>query len=139
MKATKTTLSLLSLMLVLATAACATSAAPATDASGTLAPVPSDYAGKTDPLGAAGAGPGAQVYHNNCESCHGAQGHGDGPAGVALEPPPKNLAELGKPAADDYLFWRISTGRPGTAMPPWKGTLSDEQIWQVIAYIRTLK
>ncbi len=79
------------------------------------------------------------MFQSNCEACHGPQGHGDGPAGVALEPAPKNLAQLSKVASDDYLFWRISTGRPGSAMPPWKGVLSEEQIWQVISYIRTLK
>lgn len=135
----KTTLIAVSLMIVLATAGCGSAAGPTTDASGVLAPVPADYAGKTNPLGGAGAGPGGQVFRNNCVSCHGAQGHGDGPAGVALEPSPKNLAEFSKVAGDDYLFWRISTGRPGTAMPPWKGVLSDEQIWQVISFIRTLK
>jgi len=49
------------------------------------------------------------------------------------------LVELSKVASDDYLFWRISTGKNGTAMVAWKGVLTDEQIWQVIAYIHTLK
>ncbi len=136
----KTTLIVLSLMIVLGAAACDSNASPSgADAAGTLEPVPAEYAGKTNPLGGAGAKPGAQVYQNNCEPCHGPQGHGDGPAGAALQPPPKNLTQLSKAAGDDYLFWRISTGRPGTAMPPWKGILSEEQIWQVISYIRTLK
>jgi len=50
-----------------------------------------------------------------------------------------NLAELQTVASDDYLFWRISEGRPGTSMPPWKNILAEEQIWQLIAFIRTLK
>ncbi len=110
-----------------------------TDPSATLAPVPAEYAGKSNPLGPGGASAGASVFQTNCAPCHGAQGHGDGPAGTALVPPPRNLAELNKIAPDDYLFWRISTGKPGTAMPPWKGVLSDQQIWQVISFIRTLK
>ena len=43
--------------------------------------------------------------------------------------------------SDGYLFWRVSEGG---AMPPfnsamlaWKGTLSEEEIWQVISYVRT--
>ncbi len=137
----KTTLIAVALLVGLAATACGSAPAPddSTGTSGTLAPVPAEYAGKTNPLGASGAAAGAQVFQTNCEACHGPQGHGDGPAGVALEPAPKNLAELSKIASDDYLFWRISTGRPGTAMPPWKGVLSDEQIWQVVSYIRTLK
>lgn len=117
-------------------AACGTgSAAPVA----TLAPVPAEFAGKTTPLGADAAAAGAEVFKTNCEACHGPQGHGDGPAGVALDPQPKNLAVLQETAGDDYLFWRINTGKEGTAMVAWKGVLSDEQIWEVIAFIRTLK
>jgi mono/diheme cytochrome c family protein len=101
--------------------------------------VPADFAGKTNPLGADAAAAGAGVFKTNCESCHGPQGHGDGPAGAALDPAPKDLAELQMRAGDDYLFWRINTGKEGTSMVAWKGVLTDEQIWQVIAFVRTLK
>ncbi len=109
------------------------------EAVATLAPVPSEFAGKTNPLGADAAADGATVFKVNCEACHGPQGHGDGPAGVALDPAPKNLGELQTIAGDDYLFWRISTGKEGTSMVAWKGVLTDEQIWQVVSFIRTLK
>lgn len=104
-----------------------------------LAPVPAEYAGKTNPMGSDAAIEGAGLFNTNCSVCHGPQGHGDGPAGASLDPAPKNLPELSKVAEDDYLFWRISTGRPGTSMVGWKGVLTDEQIWQVISYIHTLK
>lgn len=109
------------------------------DAVATLAPVPADFAGQTNPLGADAAAAGAEVFKTNCESCHGPQGHGDGPAGAALDPAPKNLADLQATAGDDYLFWRISTGKEGTSMVAWKGVLTDEQIWQAVSFIRTLK
>jgi mono/diheme cytochrome c family protein len=109
------------------------------DAVATLAPVPSEFAGQTNPLGADAAAAGAEVFKTNCESCHGPQGHGDGPAGAALDPAPKNLAELQATAGDDYLYWRINTGKEGTSMVAWKGVLTDEQIWQAVAFIRTLK
>lgn len=105
----------------------------------TFESVPADYAGKTNPLGPEAATNGAVVFKTNCAPCHGAQGHGDGPAGAALDPAPKNLAELQSHVTDDYIFWRISTGKPGTSMVAWKGILTDEQIWQTVAFIRTLK
>lgn len=104
-----------------------------------LEQVPAEYAGKSNPLGADATDAGAKVFQVNCEPCHGPQGHGDGPAGQVLDPRPKNLPELVATVGDDYLFWRVSTGKPGTSMAPWKGVLTDEQIWQAIAYIRTLK
>ena len=109
------------------------------DAVATLAPVPSEFSGQANPLGADAAAAGALVFKTNCEACHGPQGHGDGPAGAALDPAPKNLGELQTKAGDDYLFWRIYTGKEGTSMVAWKGVLTDEQIWQVVAFIRTLK
>jgi high-affinity iron transporter len=115
-------------------AACGGAAAPAA-----LESIPAEYAGKTNPLGADAASDGAKVFHLNCEACHGPHGHGDGPAGAVIEPPPSNLPELAKLATDDYFFWRIRTGKPGTSMPPWSGILNDEQIWQAITYIRTLE
>jgi len=104
-----------------------------------LAPVPAGYAGKANPLSADATTEGAKIFQSNCEVCHGVEGHGDGPAGQSLEPRPKNLAQLQMVAADDYFFWRISEGKPGTSMVGWRGVLTDEQIWQVISFVHTLK
>lgn len=104
-----------------------------------LDPVPAEYAGATNPLGADAATAGAEIFATNCASCHGEKGYGDGPAGAALDPAPKNLVEVAALAGDDYLYWRVNTGKEGTAMVAWKGVLTDEQIWQAVAYIRTLK
>ena len=101
--------------------------------------VPAEYAGATNPLGADAAAAGAGAFKVNCASCHGEKGYGDGPAGAALDPAPKNLVEVAALAGDDYLYWRLNTGKEGTAMIAWKGVLTDEQIWQAVAYIRTLK
>jgi mono/diheme cytochrome c family protein len=134
---------LLSMILVgvLFLAACGAreSSSFSTDENATLAPVPAEYAGMTNPLGAGAADAGAEVFRPNCEMCHGPQGHGDGPAGQSLEPKPKNLASIQAAAGDDFLFWRIHDGKPGTSMVAWKGILTDEQIWQVVSFIRTLK
>ena len=123
-------------LIVFTLAACGGGSA---EAVATLAPVPSEFAGKANPFGADAAAAGATVFKVYCETCHGPQGHGDGPAGAVLDPAPKNLAELQATAGDDYLFWRISTGKEGTAMVAWKGVLTDDEIWQVISYIHTLR
>jgi mono/diheme cytochrome c family protein len=132
MKKVSFVVSILGLLLL---AACSISSTPAP----TFESVPPEYAGQTNPLGPEAATEGAAVFKTNCAPCHGAQGHGDGPAGAALDPAPKNLADLQTHATDDYIFWRISTGKPGTSMVAWRGILTDDQIWQAIAFIRTLK
>lgn len=104
-----------------------------------LATVPADYAGMTNPFGVEAASEGAKVFASTCASCHGETGKGDGIAGQSLAPKPKDLSQVSAVASDDFLFWRISKGSPGTAMIGWSGVLDDEQIWQVVAFIRTLK
>ncbi len=125
--------------IILLTACEASSRSSDSNPNAVLATVPAEYAGKTNPYGLEVAPEGENVFQANCQMCHGAQGHGDGPAGQSLDPKPKNLAVLQKRAADDYLFWRVSEGKPGTSMVAWKGILSEEQIWQVVSFIRTLK
>lgn len=105
----------------------------------TLESVPAEYAGLTNPLGADAATAGATVFQVNCEPCHGPTGKGDGPAGQVLDPKPKDLSAFQQTVGDDFLFWRVNNGKPGTSMAPWKGILTEEQIWQAIAFIRTLK
>lgn len=113
--------------------------ASATELAETPAPVPTEFAGATNPFGAEAAAAGAEIFKANCELCHGPQGHGDGIAGQSLEPKPRNLADLQATVGDDFLFWRIHEGKPGTSMVAWEGILTDEQIWQIVSFIRTLK
>src|SRR5262245_23135143 len=105
----------------------------------TMETVPAEYAGQTNPFGAEAASQGAEVYQTYCASCHGETGKGDGPASASLVPPTRNLTELQQSVGDDYLFWRISEGKSGTAMVSWRAILTDEQIWQVLSFIRTLE
>lgn len=106
---------------------------------------PTEYASKTNPLkgNAQAADAGKTVFATNCASCHGDTGHGDGAAGAALDPKPDNLVNTVAQTSEPYMFWRISEGgwmEPfKSSMPAWKGVLSEEQIWQVITYIETLK
>jgi mono/diheme cytochrome c family protein len=131
---------ILVLFTLLLTVACGpASSSTDPDQIGTLAPVPAEYAGMKNPLGPAGAVEGADVFQTNCGTCHGPGGHGDGPAAGSLDPKPKNLALLQESAEDDYLFWRISDGKPGTSMLAWKNILTEEQIWQTVSYIRSLE
>ena len=127
------------LSLLVLTACSESNGSPGSEPISTPAPVPAEYAGKTNPFGPEAADEGARIFKTNCETCHGPQGHGDGPAGGSLDPKPQNLANLQEVAADDYLFWRISAGKEGTSMVAWKGILSEEQIWQVVSFIRTIK
>jgi high-affinity iron transporter len=84
---------------------------------------------------------GAQVYQQNCASCHGLTGSGDGPAGLGLTPPPSALRDgvrlVGISPLDFYR--RITVGVSGTAMPAFETRLSSADRWAAAAYSTLLR
>ena len=81
----------------------------------------------------------ARLYLGLCATCHGADGHGTWRATIFLIRP-GDLARMGGPS-DQYLFDVIKNGgaplgRPG--MPAFGGSLGDDDIRALVAYLRTL-
>ena len=85
---------------------------------------------------------GKQLYVAACLPCHGPAGKGDGPAAATLERNgvrvrPGNLSDPKLwEETDGALFWKLTEGK--TPMPSWAETLSEEQRWLIVNYIRTL-
>ena len=80
---------------------------------------------------------GKDLYITFCLPCHGPTGKGDGPAAKALEKSPGNLSNSKMwDQTDGALFWKLTEGR--SPMPSFDKTLTEEQRWQVVNYIRTL-
>ena len=82
---------------------------------------------------------GKNLYADNCLSCHGETGAGDGPAAAALNPPPADLITHVPLHPDRVLFGFIHDGIPDTGMAGAGGMLSDDEIWHVVNYIQTLE
>ena len=74
-----------------------------------------------------------------CRTCHGLKGDGRGPLAAQFDPPPRNFAcaKTVNGIPDGQLFWIIQNGSPGTSMPSFPA-LSEEQVWQVVLYLREL-
>jgi high-affinity iron transporter len=84
---------------------------------------------------------GAQVYQQNCASCHGLAGRGDGPDGLGLTPPPSALSDgvrLVDVSPLDF-YRRITIGVAGTAMPAFEPRLSAADRWAAAAYATLLR
>jgi putative copper resistance protein D len=98
---------------------------------------PTSYYAPTQPYATASIVRGTTLYAENCALCHGADGHGDGPAAAGLPIRPADLSEphLFAHSPGD-LFWWISHGRDDGVMPGFAGVLSSNQRWDVINFIR---
>jgi mono/diheme cytochrome c family protein len=107
------------------------------------APEP-DY-GRVNPLDAdrAAVAVGRGLYEKgaapSCQLCHGVKGDGMGPLSAQFDPRPRNFAckQTVNGIPDGQLFWIVRNGSPGTSMPAFRD-LRDEQIWQIILYLRAL-
>ena len=101
-------------------------------------PVPAPYAGLRLPSGTPEAEAGKRIFVDNCAPCHDEGGTGHGPGSVGLTKLPAALSSPGFLAArsDAYLFWRISEGKAGTPMPSFRQSLSAEERWAVIRWLR---
>lgn len=101
---------------------------------------------------------GKKTYLYFCSHCHGDSGRGNGFNAVNVDPPPRDLSDAIEPymgeSSNEILFTSIKEGvagvHPAPAVPPdpdeggsplmpyWGYTLNDEEIWEVLAFIRTL-
>ncbi len=82
-------------------------------------------------------------FEGYCVPCHGPEGRGDGVLAETLDVPPRDLSnsELLSTRTDEFLFKVIKNGGPSVGfsenMMPFSGTLSDEEIRNIISYIRS--
>ena len=83
------------------------------------------YAGKR-----AAAQAGANEFAQHCAACHGKQGEGTGNIPALAKGPAQS-------ATDGAIFWFITQGDPNNGMPAWT-TLSEQQRWQVVTYVKAL-
>ena len=83
-------------------------------------------------------------YDANCTGCHGATGKGDGAAAAALNPKPQDHTngKIMNALTDKYLFDIIKNGgkavQKAAIMPAANKKLADQDIWDMVAYIRSL-
>jgi mono/diheme cytochrome c family protein len=79
---------------------------------------------------------GAELFRSNCATCHGREGKGGGPSAEPRHPP----ADLTDPRVaaqpEGVLFYKVWNGK--TPMPAFKSRMTANEVWTVVAYVRTL-
>ena len=75
---------------------------------------------------------GERLYTQHCSHCHGENAEG------TKKRPPLKSERIQTQATDGDLFWLLSNGNMRKGMPPWT-KLPDQQRWQLIAYLKSLR
>jgi mono/diheme cytochrome c family protein len=82
---------------------------------------------------------GQVVYEKNCLRCHGEKLDGNGPDGQYLIVRPTNLQSITSRSKTDWeLLITISHGAAFTPMHGFRGKLTDQQLMDVLAYVRMM-
>lgn len=101
---------------------------------------PADWKLKKNPVPATDASKeaGKKTYLTLCAPCHGEKGKGNGPLAVTLNPSPANhSSNQFQMQKDGEIFYKIITGK--NPMPSYRQALTEQQIWNIVNYIRTFE
>ncbi len=80
---------------------------------------------------------GKVIFRKSCAICHGKEAKGDGPAATTMNPKPSDLSMMAGMHSDGEFAWKIATGKG--AMPGMRDSLTEDQIWDVVSFIQSLK
>jgi mono/diheme cytochrome c family protein len=81
---------------------------------------------------------GFRVYNETCVYCHGGPGKDPVDIGKGLNPEPPFLADTVDHWTSDQLFWIIQNGVRMTGMPSFKATHKEDEIWDLVGFLRQL-
>jgi putative copper export protein/mono/diheme cytochrome c family protein/peroxiredoxin len=100
---------------------------------------PTTYRQTSVPYVATSLAAGQKLFAQNCVSCHGPLGRGDGPQSASL---PVKPADLTAPHTGDHtigdLYWWLTYGRSNGAMPAFGQQIKEDDRWDMINYVRAL-
>jgi len=82
---------------------------------------------------------GQKIFSQNCAMCHGTEGKGDGPAGMALNPKPRNLVEGPWKKGGGFIGWYtvLQEGLPPSSMASFKHLKTHEK-WALVQFIDSI-
>jgi copper resistance protein D len=101
---------------------------------------PETYLKPIIPLDAISISHGSHLFAEHCVSCHGPQGKGNGLLAETLSTTPTDLLtepHTARHTVGNFFHW-VSHGVPGTGMPGFSSSLSDEDLWDVVNFLHAL-
>jgi len=105
--------------------------------------LPPDAADKKSPVAddANAVAAGKTVFKDKCQRCHGPGGLGDGPDADpdVQKDMDLTLAARADRNPDGVVFYKVMNGRKKPKMPAFKEDLNEQQVWEVVAYVQSLR
>ncbi len=98
---------------------------------------PETYQNTPVPFDAISISNGSILFSQNCTSCHGPQGKGNGMLAKTFNPPPADLLtepHTARHTAGDFFHW-LTYGIAETGMPGFSNNMSEEDRWDVVNYM----
>lgn len=77
-------------------------------------------------------------YQQHCQTCHGGPAVARDAWANGLNPTPPYLIDAHSHWSPQELYWIVSNGVKMTAMPAWKMSMSDKQMWSLVAYLENI-
>lgn len=81
---------------------------------------------------------GLALYRLHCVACHGAPGVAPEPFALGMAPAPANLVHTARVWTAGELFWVLKHGIKMSGMPAWEFRLNEDQMWAIVAFVKTL-
>lgn len=81
---------------------------------------------------------GAVAFAQMCQTCHGAPGRERSVTGQGLTPTPPGLGEEASAWAPNEIYWILKHGIKMAGMPAYGPTHSDEELWEIVAFVEQL-
>jgi mono/diheme cytochrome c family protein len=81
---------------------------------------------------------GVGLYREHCAQCHGAPGVAPEPFALGMLPVPENLALISHQRSAAELFWTVRNGLKMTGMPAWQYRLTEDEMWDVVAFVKRM-
>jgi mono/diheme cytochrome c family protein len=106
-----------------------------------LLSMPGDASTRRNPLASQADGwkAGGRTFQDSCAMCHGDAGTGKSAFGRNMFPPVPDMSlKDTQGMADGQIYFAIANGIRYTGMPAWQGELTENEIWQLVSFIRRI-
>lgn len=102
--------------------------------------IPSKFENKKNPFAGSksAAAAGKALYIKYCAACHGDKGKGNGVAAASFPKPPADYTSAAFQKLSDGAIYNSTSEGKSKFMPPFKASLKEVDIWNLVTFMRTL-